>query len=144
MISLGGSSIVAALSLAGIWLQSRHEGANDWRQRLIAAADDFAIGWSKTTAKLRDAIEEASTSQARIATVQAKVMVDELVERAIRVELLFGESSPTARAAGETLTALRSAEMAASRADSHDAYAQLDTAFKQFNAFMSAAHAALR
>jgi hypothetical protein len=132
------TSIVAALfggAVGGIIvrvMQSRHERAEAWRDRLVPAADDLATGILQAILAVRDAVGVAHGAESdqdlevepdkkvpsildlpevQEANAELERRVDEAHARLARVQLLFGVQSPAETAAADCVRALRKAQM---------------------------------
>jgi hypothetical protein len=131
LVSVGSALLGgAAGGIIVRFMQSRHERAEAWRDRLVPAADDFATGVLQAILAVRDTIgvvhdkvsdqdlevdpdkrvvsildlPEVQESHAELAR-----RIDEVHARLARVQLLFGVQSPAGKAAGECILALRRA-----------------------------------
>jgi hypothetical protein len=150
-ISLGGGAITGTTAFVATWLRGKQDGtqldrrlvherehqareleaarAEQWRDRLVRAADDFSTGAMQAMLALRDALVAARHGDLKrqveevdgawsheyvseLPTVIAAVRelerrVDEAHARLARVHLLFGETSEAGRAADAVIEALR-------------------------------------
>lgn len=88
------ASLVTAIVSA--MLQRSHDRDERIRDRMVIAADDFATGAIQTFQALRDLANPPVPSFQPPNASEARRLLDELMARIARVELLFGEDSSTA------------------------------------------------
>jgi hypothetical protein len=126
-ISLGAALITALAAIGGAWLHGSLENREQWRDRLVKAADDFATSVLQALLALRDAqgvVHDAQTTQdlkvdpsnvesildLREVAESIKELdrrVDEAHARLARVQLLFGLKSKAGKAAADCVLTLR-------------------------------------
>jgi hypothetical protein len=118
VIALVGGGAGAVLTT---FMRNRHEREERFRERMLAAADDYSTGVVQALLKLNAArqsvatwllVDDAPRSVNRPDDVTGAIAAaDELVDvvhsRLARVQLLFGESSLAGEAAGEALVKMR-------------------------------------
>jgi hypothetical protein len=121
VIALGGSAIVAAFSLFGTLIATRHQRQAEWHQRLVDASDDFSTGVWQAVRAVREAVqafnegdlifgeygEWLSEHPTLVAAAERGAAVAD--DRLARVLLLFGQDSPAGTAAERAVEALRAA-----------------------------------
>jgi hypothetical protein len=84
-----------------------HERAEQWRDRLVRAADDFSTGTQQALLRVHEAIQAVVNRGDRKGTVaEAERVIGEAIARVGRVKLLFGEDSEPAKIADRLLPQL--------------------------------------
>lgn len=124
----------------------RHERAEQWRDRLVRAADDFSTGVEQALLAVNEAISAVVNRGDREGTVaEARRVIGEAVARVGRVKLLFGEDSRPAAIGRDLLPTLRLAlsHVEVSGADVHghidDAWQTLEKCYAGHQDFNRAA-----
>jgi hypothetical protein len=138
VITLGGSGITAFAALGGSFLRAELERRERWRDRLVAAADDFSTAIERALLAVRDSLDQLHEEGAAGNTAEASRAIDETVASAARVELLFGATSEPASAARNLLGELRRIVWDAERGDA-DAFDHNEKPGQLRNRFNSSA-----
>jgi hypothetical protein len=113
-IALGASAITAIATLIASFrttsLRARYEREEQWRERLVHAADDFSTSVEAALFVLNDDIEYLEMSWQRTDGVSFQNLqrsVGDAVGRVARIKLLFGANSKPGSTAVELVMQLR-------------------------------------
>jgi hypothetical protein len=147
-IAISASAVGGVVAgLLTTWWRIKHEREAQLRDRMVAAADDFATGALQAQVELWEAgaaPERGSTVEARRSEALRRIAVAHA--RLARVQLLFGGKSPAGVDATKTINDLWSGR-AAIESEPPDVPQILQAsgdALKSLNAFTGSARAALK
>jgi hypothetical protein len=164
-LALGGSAITGGVAMVAVWIRGRidralererrahdeeqqirrlaHEREEQWRERLVRAADDFSTAVSQALLGVHDAIADDEGNRTA-AVDEADRRVGEAIARVGRVRLLFGEDTEVAAAANALLPQLSTAlshvrPSIAPVPDASGAWKAIEKAYDQHKTFNRAA-----